>query len=71
MGSPDERSKTNSGSGFDRSAGRSCTGGTVAAGGAWAIECGATEAEHQPQDRNHSRLRVMLDPAGHPFCLWS
>ena len=43
----------------------------VAAGVAWAIECGATEAEHQPPDRNHARLRIMLDPAGHPFCLWS
>jgi catechol 2,3-dioxygenase-like lactoylglutathione lyase family enzyme len=38
---------------------------------AWAIECGATEAEWQPPTRDHTRLRVMLDPAGHPFCLWS
>lgn len=43
----------------------------VAAGVEWAIACGATEAEHQPADRDPSRLRVMLDPAGHPFCLWS
>jgi catechol 2,3-dioxygenase-like lactoylglutathione lyase family enzyme len=43
----------------------------VPAGVAWAIECGAVEAEHQPADRDASRLRVMLDPAGHPFCLWS
>ena len=43
----------------------------VAAGVAWAIECGATEAEHQPPDRDRNRLRIMLDPAGHPFCLWS
>jgi catechol 2,3-dioxygenase-like lactoylglutathione lyase family enzyme len=43
----------------------------VAAGVAWAIECGATEAEHQPPTRDPARLRVMLDPAGHPFCLWS
>jgi catechol 2,3-dioxygenase-like lactoylglutathione lyase family enzyme len=43
----------------------------VAAGVAWAIECGATEAEHQPATRDPSRLRVILDPAGHPFCLWS
>jgi catechol 2,3-dioxygenase-like lactoylglutathione lyase family enzyme len=28
--------------------------------------CGATQAEHQPQDD----VRVFLDPAGHPFCLW-
>jgi hypothetical protein len=33
---------------------------------AHAIRCGATVAEFQPQDD----VRVMLDPAGHPFCLW-
>lgn len=33
---------------------------------AWAIEAGATLAEHQPQ----KDVRVMLDPAGHPFCLF-
>jgi catechol 2,3-dioxygenase-like lactoylglutathione lyase family enzyme len=27
---------------------------------------GATLADHQPQDD----VRVCLDPAGHPFCLW-
>ena len=43
----------------------------VAAGVAWAIECGAREAEHQPPNRDPSRLRILLDPAGHPFCLWS
>lgn len=32
-----------------------------------AIECGARLAEHQPQDD----VRVMLDPDGHPFCLFS
>jgi hypothetical protein len=32
-----------------------------------AVELGATVAEHQPQDD----VRVMLDPAGHPFCLYS
>ncbi len=31
-----------------------------------AIELGATLADHQPQDD----VRVMLDPAGHPFCLY-
>jgi catechol 2,3-dioxygenase-like lactoylglutathione lyase family enzyme len=36
------------------------------AGVAWALELGATLAEFQPQDR----VRVMLDPAGHPFCLF-
>ncbi|MBT8208111.1 MAG: VOC family protein [Acidimicrobiia bacterium] len=33
---------------------------------AWAVECGATVAEHQPQ----TDVRVMLDPVGHPFCLF-
>jgi catechol 2,3-dioxygenase-like lactoylglutathione lyase family enzyme len=33
---------------------------------AWAIESGAVLAEYQPQDD----VRVMLDPAGHPFCLF-
>jgi catechol 2,3-dioxygenase-like lactoylglutathione lyase family enzyme len=43
----------------------------VAAGVAWALACGATEASPQPARRDTTRLRVMLDPAGHPFCLWS
>ncbi len=34
---------------------------------AHALELGAEEAEHQPQDD----VRVMLDPAGHPFCLYT
>ena len=34
--------------------------------GAWATEAGATLAEFQPQDD----VRVYLDPAGHPFCLF-
>jgi hypothetical protein len=38
----------------------------LAAGVDWAIECGATPADHQPQPD----VRVMLDPAGHPFCLF-
>ncbi len=36
------------------------------AGVAWAVECGARVAEHQPQED----VRVMLDPEGHPFCLF-
>jgi predicted enzyme related to lactoylglutathione lyase len=32
----------------------------------WAIAAGATVAEHQPQPE----VRVMLDPEGHPFCLF-
>lgn len=31
-----------------------------------ALGCGATMAEFQPQEN----VRVLLDPAGHPFCLW-
>ncbi len=37
------------------------------AGVAWAIESGARLAAHQPQEG----VRVMLDPAGHPFCLFA
>jgi len=36
-----------------------------------ATSFGAREAPWQPPDRDATRLRVMLDPAGHPFCLWS
>lgn len=36
------------------------------AGQAWATDVGATLADHQPQEH----VRVMLDPAGHPFCLF-
>ena len=31
---------------------------------------GGSEAPHQPADRDQTRIRVMLDPAGHPFCLF-
>lgn len=31
-----------------------------------AIELGATVADYQPQEQ----VRVMLDPVGHPFCLY-
>lgn len=34
------------------------------------LELGGTHAPHQPADRDANRLRVMLDPAGHPFCLF-
>lgn len=34
------------------------------------VECGGIEALHQPTDRDRTRLRIMLDPAGHPFCLF-
>ena len=33
---------------------------------AWAVDAGATLAGYQPQ----GEVRVMLDPAGHPFCLF-
>ncbi|TDE47996.1 VOC family protein [Nonomuraea mesophila] len=32
----------------------------------WAVSCGAVEAAYQPQEN----VRVMLDPDGHPFCLF-
>jgi catechol-2,3-dioxygenase len=34
---------------------------------AHAVRLGAEVAEHQPQDD----VRVLLDPAGHPFCLYT
>jgi catechol 2,3-dioxygenase-like lactoylglutathione lyase family enzyme len=37
---------------------------------ALALELGGSEAPWQPPTRNLKRLRVMLDPAGHPFCLF-
>lgn len=43
----------------------------VQAAVARAASLGALEAAWQPPDRDPGRLRVMLDPAGHPFCLWS
>jgi catechol 2,3-dioxygenase-like lactoylglutathione lyase family enzyme len=36
------------------------------AGVAHSLSCGATLSPFQPQDD----VRVCLDPAGHPFCLW-
>ena len=33
---------------------------------AHAVGCGAELASYQPQDD----VRVLLDPAGHPFCLY-
>ncbi len=34
------------------------------------LERGGSEAAYQPPDRDPTRLRVMVDPAGHPFCLF-
>lgn len=38
----------------------------LAAGVEWALSCGARVADEQPQ----AGVRVMLDPEGHPFCLF-
>ncbi|MDO8362509.1 MAG: VOC family protein [Actinomycetota bacterium] len=38
----------------------------VASGVEWALAQGARVAEHQPQPD----VRVLLDPEGHPFCLF-
>ena len=38
---------------------------------AHAITCGAREATAQPATRDPRTLRVMVDPAGHPFCLFT
>ncbi len=38
----------------------------LAAAGEHALAAGATLADFQPQQN----VRVYLDPAGHPFCLW-
>ena len=38
---------------------------------AHAVATGATIASPQPGDRDPNELRVMLDPAGHPFCLYT
>ncbi|KMM46136.1 glyoxalase [Cellulomonas sp. A375-1] len=39
----------------------------LAAATAWAIRCGAVLAAAQPQQD----VRVLLDPSGHPFCLFT
>ncbi|MEU4832468.1 VOC family protein [Streptosporangium sp. NPDC023615] len=41
--------------------------GDLEAAVAHAVEAGATLADHQPQET----VRVLLDPAGHPFCLYT
>ena len=37
---------------------------------ATALAAGGSEAPWQPPDRDPSRIRIMLDPAGHPLCLF-
>ncbi|MGL5810945.1 MAG: VOC family protein [Nocardioides sp.] len=34
------------------------------------LASGGSEALHQSVDRDPERIRVMLDPAGHPFCIF-
>ncbi|HZC27009.1 MAG TPA: VOC family protein [Actinopolymorphaceae bacterium] len=34
------------------------------------VDAGGRVAPHQPDDRDQDALRIMLDPAGHPFCLF-
>jgi len=36
-----------------------------------AFGCGAREVPRRPSDRDPDRIRVPLDPAGHPFCLFA
>jgi len=42
----------------------------VEAAVARALALGRTAAAWQPPDRDPARLRVVLDPAGHPLCLF-
>jgi predicted enzyme related to lactoylglutathione lyase len=35
------------------------------------IAAGGRIAPHRPADRDQAQHRIMLDPAGHPFCLYS
>jgi len=35
-----------------------------------ALDAGGIEASWQPPDRDLRRIRIMLDPAGHPLCLF-
>jgi len=37
---------------------------------ATALAAGGTEAPWQPPDRDPRRIRIVLDPAGHPLCLF-
>ena len=35
-----------------------------------ALALGGAEAPWQPPNRDRTRMRIMLDPAGHPLCLF-
>ena len=37
---------------------------------ATALAAGGTEAPWQPPDRDRRSIRIVLDPAGHPLCLF-
>ena len=37
---------------------------------ATALAAGGSEAPWQPPDRDRDRIRIFLDPAGHPLCLF-
>lgn len=34
------------------------------------VRSGGSQAADQPADRDRARIRIMLDPAGHPLCLF-
>ena len=34
------------------------------------LEAGGSISPHQPEDRDQDAVRIMLDPSGHPFCLF-
>ena len=40
------------------------------AAAATAVASGGSEAPWQPPDRDPARIRIVLDPAGHPLCLF-
>jgi hypothetical protein len=35
-----------------------------------AVQAGGREASWQPPSRDRDRIRIMLDPAGHPLCVF-
>jgi catechol 2,3-dioxygenase-like lactoylglutathione lyase family enzyme len=35
-----------------------------------AVAAGGSEAPWQPPDRDQARIRIVLDPSGHPLCLF-
>lgn len=43
----------------------------VEAAVATAVDAGGAVAPWQPPDRDPARIRIVLDPAGHPLCLFA